>query len=217
MPNMVGRYFFGDYCSGKIWSGQPNGSGALSNVVEHTADLGIPGSENITSFGEDANGELYIVDSSGGQIWRMEEACPATANTYCTAAPNSTGGAAYISSTGTPSVSQNNLTLQVAGAISSQFGLFYYGANQISQSFGNGFRCVGAGGVGIFRLGPAAQTDSFGDLTRHWDMTQSPSSTGAGAVNAGDTWNVQFWYRDPASTQGSAFNLSNALSISWCQ
>ena len=217
MPNMVGRYFFGDYCSGKIWSGQPNGSGALSNVVEHTADLGIPGSENITSFGEDANGELYIVDSSGGQIWRMEEACPATANTYCTAAPNSTGGAAFISSTGTPSVSQNNLTLQVAGAISSQFGLFYYGANQISQSFGNGFRCVGAGGVGIFRLGPAAQTDSFGDLTRHWDMTQSPSSTGAGAVNAGDTWNVQFWYRDPASTQGSAFNLSNALSISWCQ
>ena len=40
---------------------------------------------------------------------------------------------------------------------------------------------------------------------------------GAGAVGAGDTWNVQFWYRYPQSTQGSTFNLSNAISISWCQ
>jgi len=217
MPNMVGRYFFGDYCSGKIWSGQPNGTGSLTNVVEHTSDLAIPGSELITSFGEDANGELYVVDSSGGQIWRLEEACPATANTYCTASPNSVGSGAYISISGTPSVSQNSVSLIVAGAVPGQFGLFYYGANQISQPFGNGVRCVGAGGVGIFRLNPPAVTDLFGDLTRHWDLSQAPSDSGAGAVSAGDTWNVQFWYRDPASTQGSSFNLSNAISISWCQ
>ena len=217
MPNMVGRYFFGDYCSGRIWSGQPNSAGVLTNVVEHTSDLGIPGSELITSFGEDANGELYVVDSSGGQIWRLEEACPATTTTYCTASPNSTGGAAFINASGTPSVSQNNLTLEVAGAVGAQFGLFYYGANQINLAFGNGVRCVGAGGIGIFRLGPPAQTDAFGDLTRHWDLTQTPSNAGSGAVSAGDTWNVQFWYRDPASTQGSSFNLSNAIEISWCQ
>jgi len=217
MPNMVGRYFFGDYCSGKIWSGQPNGSNALSNVMDHTSDLSIPGGEAITSFGEDANGELYVVDASGGQIWRLEEACPATATNYCTAAVNSSGGGAYISISGTPSVSQNNVTVEVAGAIGNQFGLFYYGANQINLPFGNGFRCVGAGGIGIFRLGPPAQTDAFGDMTRHWDLTQAPSNSGSGAVNAGDTWNVQFWYRDPSSNQGSTFNLSNAISISWCQ
>jgi glucose/arabinose dehydrogenase len=217
MPNMVGRYFFGDYCSGKIWSGQPNGTGPLTNVVDHTSDLAIPGGENITSFGEDANGELYVVDASGGQIWRLEESCPATSSTYCTASVNSGGGGAFISITGTPSVSQNNVTLHVAGAVGNQFGLFYYGSGQINLPFGNGFRCVGAGGIGIFRLGPPAQSDSFGDMSRHWDLTQSPSSSGSGAITAGSTWNIQYWYRDPGSTQGDTFNLSNAVSVSWCQ
>ena len=73
------------------------------------------------------------------------------------------------------------------------------------------------GGIGIFRLGPPALSDAFGDLSRHWDLTQAPSNSGAGAVSAGNTWNVQYWYRDPSSTQGATFNLSNAVSISWCQ
>jgi hypothetical protein len=34
-------------------------------------------------------------------------------------------------------------------------------------------------------------------------------------INAGDTVNFQFWFRDPAAG-GAAFNLSDALEVNWC-
>jgi glucose/arabinose dehydrogenase len=62
-----GRYFYADYCSAQIWwvqyQGVPNPP--ITNV---TAQLHPPGGltiSSITSFGEDANGELYICDASG--------------------------------------------------------------------------------------------------------------------------------------------------------
>lgn len=58
-PALVGRYVFGDYCSGRIWTlpaapGQPHVATLLRNTKL-----------NITSFGEDADGELYVCDLSG--------------------------------------------------------------------------------------------------------------------------------------------------------
>ena len=35
----------------------------------------------------------------------------------------------------------------------------------------------------------------------------------SGQINSGDTWNFQFWYRDPTGPCGFAFNLSNAVSV----
>lgn len=53
-PNFGDKYFFGDYCSGEI--GFVNPSGTL------TWALDLP--TYITSFGEDANGELYCTNGS---------------------------------------------------------------------------------------------------------------------------------------------------------
>jgi hypothetical protein len=67
-----GRYFFADYCSATIWwlryQGSPN-----PPVTNVTAMLDPPGAltiDSITSFGEDANGELYICDH-GGEIFKV--------------------------------------------------------------------------------------------------------------------------------------------------
>jgi len=66
-PAFRGRYFFADFGSGRVWSLgliiDGNREAHLANVVEHTSELGSLG--NISSFGADANGELYIVDYSG--------------------------------------------------------------------------------------------------------------------------------------------------------
>ena len=67
IPDLQGRYFFGDYCSGQIYTGEFQG-GALVNVTDRTAELAPGGGitiNNITSFGEDAFGELYICDGDG--------------------------------------------------------------------------------------------------------------------------------------------------------
>ena len=62
VPELVGHYVYGDYCAGWIRSFRMDGSGV---TLEREWDVGpLP---FITSFGEDADGELYVaVVRSGG-------------------------------------------------------------------------------------------------------------------------------------------------------
>jgi glucose/arabinose dehydrogenase len=62
-PVLNGAYFFGDYCSGIIWSLQRDGDQWL---MTKRLEAGV----RISSFGEDANGELYVVDH-GGAVYRL--------------------------------------------------------------------------------------------------------------------------------------------------
>ncbi|MBK7644292.1 MAG: PQQ-dependent sugar dehydrogenase [Planctomycetes bacterium] len=65
--NFQGLYFFGDFCSGRVWTVGWNGSG-VQNLTERTAELnagGGPAISLLTAFGEDAAGELYICDALG--------------------------------------------------------------------------------------------------------------------------------------------------------
>jgi glucose/arabinose dehydrogenase len=65
IPAAKGRYFYGDYCSGTIWSlGVRDGRG--SDITRHRIRVG-----GLSSFGEDAAGELYLV-SLDGTIFRLE-------------------------------------------------------------------------------------------------------------------------------------------------
>ena len=68
-PALDGVYFFGDYCSGDVRALRADGSGSwVQDIVYEDAG-------RISSFGEDAQGELYVIDIIGGTISRitMEE------------------------------------------------------------------------------------------------------------------------------------------------
>jgi hypothetical protein len=133
---------------------------------------------------------------------------------YCTTTGNSYSPfGAVMSFNGTASYSANDLVLECYGAIPNQFGIFYYGPNQISAPFGNGLRCVGAGFLGTFRL-PVVQADSFGDVSYALDYNQAPMNAGNGTVVDGLEFNFQFWYRDPGT--GANFNLSDGLKVTFC-
>ncbi len=58
-PTERGRYLFGDYCSGVVWSLKVSGGKATAVRRER---FKIP---NLTSFGEDAAGELYATSHEG--------------------------------------------------------------------------------------------------------------------------------------------------------
>lgn len=65
-----GRYFFADFVAAKVWSialaiDPSTGRATASDLRDHTAAL-APG--NVSSFGVDASGELYLVDYSNGAI-----------------------------------------------------------------------------------------------------------------------------------------------------
>ena len=69
-----GRYFFADFSAGRVWSialaiDPATGEATASNLVEHTGELGDVG--NVSSFGTDADGELYIVSYSSGRILQI--------------------------------------------------------------------------------------------------------------------------------------------------
>jgi hypothetical protein len=70
MSGMQGVYFYGDYGSGFINTFQGVSGGNAQNVTERTGDLdpatGGFGIGSISSFGEDARGEVYIVDYGSG-------------------------------------------------------------------------------------------------------------------------------------------------------
>lgn len=64
-PDLVGRYIYGDYCSGMIWKFLYTGSGITEDALIHDAPFPI------SSFGTDEPGELYICNYSSGTIHRF--------------------------------------------------------------------------------------------------------------------------------------------------
>ncbi len=59
IPSLVGRYVFGDYGSGRIWSIPADTAPTL------TVSGGFASGLRITSFGRDQDGELYVVHYDG--------------------------------------------------------------------------------------------------------------------------------------------------------
>jgi glucose/arabinose dehydrogenase len=75
IPALQGKYVFGDYLSGKIFTLDYNGTTA-SNFQDITAVLfptrsGGHTLNNPSSLGEDANGELYITDIGNGNVYKI--------------------------------------------------------------------------------------------------------------------------------------------------
>ncbi|MDG2124992.1 MAG: PQQ-dependent sugar dehydrogenase [Verrucomicrobiales bacterium] len=67
-PRMYGKYWVGDYNSGRVWMVEPDGVGGWASAEV----LGGNTSRDISAFGEDEAGELYLVDLSG-EIYVMED------------------------------------------------------------------------------------------------------------------------------------------------
>ena len=79
-PAFRGRYFFGDFGTGRIWSlglaFDADGEARVANILEHTGELGAV---SVSSFGTDADGELYILDLFGGRILKIDGDQPSVA------------------------------------------------------------------------------------------------------------------------------------------
>jgi hypothetical protein len=134
--------------------------------------------------------------------------CPPPVN-YCTAAPNSVSASgATMGFSGSTSVSANDGVLMAFGLPPNVTNLFFMGQNQTFVAFGNGFRCIGAP---FYRLAPV-QASIFGDTQFNLDLTNLPQGI---QVLAGESWNFENWYRDPAAG-GANYNGSDGLNIIYC-
>jgi uncharacterized protein (TIGR03437 family) len=70
-PGMRGMYFYGDYCSGRLWGLRREGPTWVNRLLLSTR-------LNPSTFGEDEAGEVYLADHGGGVLYRiLGDAAPA--------------------------------------------------------------------------------------------------------------------------------------------
>lgn len=67
---MSGIYIYGDYCTGIIWGATPQRDGSV------TTQLLLDTTMQISSFGEDVNGELYVLDIQAGRAYQLTDPSP---------------------------------------------------------------------------------------------------------------------------------------------
>jgi glucose/arabinose dehydrogenase len=68
VPELTGHYFYADYCEGWIRSFK-----YLDGVATDQTEWELPDVGQITSFGQDAHGELYVL-SATGDVYRIDTA-----------------------------------------------------------------------------------------------------------------------------------------------
>jgi glucose/arabinose dehydrogenase len=65
IPSAVGRYFYGDYCSGLVWSLKIV-NGKAASVRRETFTVA-----GLSSFGQGADGELYLMSVNSGDFFHL--------------------------------------------------------------------------------------------------------------------------------------------------
>jgi glucose/arabinose dehydrogenase len=68
-PELYGRYLYGDACSGRFWTAEPDGAGGFTNEEVLLSPV------RPSTFGEDEAGEIYVGDLRGG-FFRVQTPAP---------------------------------------------------------------------------------------------------------------------------------------------
>jgi len=74
MPDLQGTYFYSDFCDDFVNTRRTNGACSIGAATNREADLEPGGGvsiASIASYGQDNQGEMYIVDQDGGEIFKI--------------------------------------------------------------------------------------------------------------------------------------------------
>jgi hypothetical protein len=189
-----------------------------------TRQFGSPFYDFASAVAADESGGAYVCGWTNGSLggpnaghndaWLARYETLATAH-YCSPAMvNSTGQAASLSATGENALQANDLTLVASQLGQNSFGYFLTSRTQghVNGAGGSqGTFCLG-GAIGRFH-GPGQIMNSgpLGTLSLAIDLATMPQPLGTVAVQSGETWNFQAWYRD--ANPGATSNFTNALSV----
>lgn len=196
----------------------PAANVALGDPIKFTAVISTNNGTSITlSVPQDAGPGDVQVKIPGTGNDKLSNAWPAdvagvppcaSPTVVCQTAPNSVGAGARVAWSGSTYFSQNNFSLVANFMRPNTFGFFMASQAQTLAPFGNGFLCVGGSVVQL----PMERADFFGTLRSRLDTQALPAGL---TIQAGQTWYFQCIYRDVAGG-GAFFNLSDALSTTWC-
>ena len=139
----------------------------------------------------------------------------ASVSTYCTAKTNSLGCLPAIGTNGAqPSKSTGTFTVTCNNVLNQKSGLLFWGTSSSTTPFQGGFKCVGNPTVRTTAVssGGAVTGNSCTGSYAFQFTTAYMNSVG---LFPGDTVYAQWWMRDPGST--STTGLSNAVRFTVCR
>ena len=192
--------------------------GAVQNFSAPTRPIGgglhrgaiQPAASPTGTVGMDVTFSVHATDRAGN----ASDSAPATfricgAESYGTALPNSTGQAAHMVGVNDPSIGTNNFKVVISGLLPNGRGTLLYGTAKVlpGTPWGNGLLFIG----GTLKRLTTTAANVFGIATVSFDFTHLPLST----LQPGETRYFQLKYADPPAG-GGAFNLSDALEITFC-
>ncbi|MCP3917101.1 MAG: VCBS repeat-containing protein [bacterium] len=186
-------------------------SSGWKGVVGMTAS-DLRGTHDVATFDVDNDGDLDMVFGrcTGTEIW-LSSLIEPLGDIYCPNVPNSTGLSGSIAATGSLDVSANDLTLSAGNLPQNQFGYFL---TSLTPGFvalpggAQGNLCLG-GQIGRF-VGQVQNSGSEGAFSISVDLTAIPVSPVA-AVQPGDIWFYQAWFRD--LNPGVTSNFTDGLTL----
>jgi hypothetical protein len=196
IPDLAGTYFFGDYCSGRIWSFRKAGAG-ITELRERTAELApaVGAIDSITSFGEDARGELYVCDRDG-DVFRIAAAVPPPATDLGFGKVGGNGAVPKFELCGLLGAGQSAAAILRRAPPSTTAALLLSATLQPLV-------------LPIGTIAPGAPLFSVPFVTTAEGRVQLTLPGGLGPI----TLYMQWALLDPGATAG--LGLSNALSITW--
>lgn len=214
-----------------VWDG-PNCSGAsvlnlfclqVLTPIAPGQSLTLPW-DQLDDFGQQVAAGVYSIPivyyDAGFQLTSCCLAVTITGNptTYCTAGTTSNGCNASMSATGTPTAgASSGWVLHASNVEGQRSGILFYGINgraALPWGGGSSFLCVQPP-TQRTALQNTGGTNGACDGSLSLDflayLASNPAALGAPGA-AGDVFNAQAWFRDPAATPGT--NLSNGIEFS---
>ena len=194
---------------GNLLVGAPDESSAATGVDGDQSDNSVEHAGAAFTFVFDANLLVQSYCEGDGQAI----ACPCGNNNDGSLAAGAAGcanssspGGAAFSASGSANIVSDSLLLSAEGLPPATIALLFQGTTGVRLPFGAGLRCVAGS---IRRLGLR-----YASATGMLDSSGLPLAS-LGGVSPGSTRFYQCWYRDPSTSCGQGFNLSNGLELVW--
>jgi hypothetical protein len=210
----VGSFTIAEWSDGRILAAQ--------GLNPRRVDIGFypPSSDCVAAYWSTASDGARLMANALSFVAGSGSSCTPPVN-YCTPSTTTNGCTPTLSATGTASVSASSgFVLDCTSVEGQKAGLIFYGVsgrNSVPWAVGStSFFCVK---TPTQRLpsqssgGTAGACDGVlsNDLAAY--LSANPSSLGM-PFGAGDTVQVQAWFRDPPATKTT--NLSDGLEFVWC-
>ncbi len=197
----------------------PAGSELLGTSVAISGDFLAMGAIGHDLSGSSSNEGAVVVFDSPTTVrgYCLGDSCPcANEESDYRGCTNGSGTGALLRACGTTSVMSDDLVLEAVDLRANSMALPFMASGTEFLPYGNGMRCIGGSGFGVFRFGPTQDTGPEGRITLGPGIVaRSQVFSVHGHIDPGETWNFQVFHRDIPGLCGMQYNTTNALAVTF--